>query len=118
MTMGEILDHIARENEVLIERTTLLHIMSEDGGIKPGFAGSRDGPSPTALLQKVRDHLQYAFNFEPLMSEGEEEDDDIDADVLFERCQGMAVRDVFLGDFSDDDAGRRRPRRPRRRNVA
>jgi hypothetical protein len=38
MTIGEILDHIATEHEVLIDRTTLLHIMSEDGRIKPCIA--------------------------------------------------------------------------------
>jgi hypothetical protein len=74
--------------------------MSEDGRITPGFAGSRDGPLEESSRRFVSDELHYAFYFEPLMPEGEEEEDDIDADVLFERCQGLAVPGVFLGDFS------------------
>jgi hypothetical protein len=38
MTAGEIVDDIAKEHEVLIDRRTLLQIMSEDGRIEPCVA--------------------------------------------------------------------------------
>jgi hypothetical protein len=56
--------------------------MSQDGPIKPCVAN----PISSSQCEKRK-----------------KKKDDRDADLSFERCQGMVFPDVFMGDSTDDD---------------
>jgi CRP-like cAMP-binding protein len=58
LTMGQILDHIAREHEVLIDRTTLLHIMSEDGRIKPCIANPMEDKRLAVTVEQIAEYFE------------------------------------------------------------